>query len=291
MRINTNAYWIIVDTDQPIGRDVFLNCKEIQVTVPDQTTAVVWKWKLHRKRTKEIGDGMEILLGFSRNPYEIQPDMPAVLRWLSLRQEFNEETGVWETYLYRFPKDEDAIGTINSILYAYKADAEVLQKGRFVVVWGKGIVYEALDAAQIAAWWIETLISFFFGIMLWYGSYTQGSISVHLPVTWAMGRYDELLTLLLDRLAAYGIFMTADRQQAKIGHVLQISCKDRELLYLFGKRLNINTTDSTDTADSSDIWGSASEISQLYQQKYLHFDHSEVIADFSSYSVLKKRTK
>lgn len=293
MQVETNEYGIIVDAEQVSGRELFLRCRERQVSVPDQLTAVLRKGGLHRKRTKEIGDGMEVLLGYERDAYEVLLEKERLLRGLWIRQEFDEEAGIQKTYLYKFPKDQQQIDALNVLLSSWNMEVRAIQEWRFVVLTDAtdtgtytcsslNLRIEELKTARYSQ-----LVSLLCGCMLGYGSYElvhDGShlrrCMIYLPLVWQIGRYEELLSAMVDAFAWYGVFLQVDLLPSKVWHTRQMSCKDREVLYALNRRMALWYTNLNGNVPA-----------QLFEQEYLWIPRDLLPEAFSSYSVLKKRIK
>lgn len=106
--------------------------KEGDFLVPDGEILVLWKQSLHRLPTKQIGDGMSVVVHRARQD-SLQVDTESLLRGMSIYQEYDEHKNTWQTYLYKYGGDEEAIQRINSLFICLSLSGYQVKKiGRFV---------------------------------------------------------------------------------------------------------------------------------------------------------------
>lgn len=285
MQLWTNEIGILVDESQPKGRDIVLRCNERQGTVADQTAVVLRKRDVHWKRLSEVGNGMDIVLGYPRSAYEVVLDKDRLLKSLCIRQEFDEEANVHKTYLYKFLKNEEHIARTNTLLTNLQVPASVQIQGRFVEIkHDEQVGLASGELVREAS--IDQLLSFLFGLVMWYWTYEylhEGSALLHrcvvyFPLVAVGARHESVLAALVVALAAKGIFVQVDRLQAKTWYVWQMSCKDREVVRVFAKWL----------------WSWSEQMPEdaaMYEQAYVGVSRDVFPPEFSQYSVLKKRSK
>ena len=111
-----------VDSD----RQVQIVFNEESVTTIEQVVAVyhkrTWQWM----NTKHIGDSMQLARLHKRPFVFYDLDTTWFVRGMSIYQEFDEQQNELVTYLYKFPKDQDALDVLNQLLSRYAIQQQVL---------------------------------------------------------------------------------------------------------------------------------------------------------------------
>ena len=87
-----------------------IDTPEGDFSVPDAEVLIYRKQALHRISTKQIGDGMQLIVGFPLTPLTI--DEQSYIRGMSLYTAYDETTNQRQTYLYKFPKNDAWKATI-----------------------------------------------------------------------------------------------------------------------------------------------------------------------------------
>ena len=254
----------------------------------DQQVCVLWKKNVYYDGSsvilpRDIGDGMEMIVWKHTEPYDFPLDVTAFLWGLCVWQEYNEVSGQRETYLYKFPKDEERIASINSLLEAYGCVQRIVVVWRFVQVTDCPL----FEVPPVADMTLESLLSLFFGLSLGYGQYERAAsgsgihrVFVTFPLVGVTAKYQEWLEQMRERFLEVLVLMQTDTLPGKMGFVWQASCKDWEILRLFAMWL-------------MPAFPHLSTLPELQEtiEHYLWVSYNDLPHDIQQYSVLKKLTK
>lgn len=109
-----------------------ISCQEQTLKTSLHELLVWWKRHWHRVKSNEVQDGMQVVCLYER-PYVHQTlDHTWFLHGMSLYQEYDETLDTVQTYLYKFPKDEETIQQVNTFLGIHALPVQVVTQGRFV---------------------------------------------------------------------------------------------------------------------------------------------------------------
>ncbi len=110
---------------------------------------VWWKRDWHWIKTNEIGDGMQPVYVAERPFMLPKIDAAWLVRGMSLYKEFDEIKNIWSTYLYKFPKQDIYLETLQQVLSTHAPEYSV-QRDRFVQLTGNVLPHMNEDEAGIA---------------------------------------------------------------------------------------------------------------------------------------------
>ncbi len=198
--------------------------------LPDAEILIVWKGKVSRMRTNQIGDGMLVPLQFERKLVKTI-DRNWVTKWLSLYQEYDEESDSWQTFLWKYPWWEEGMQAINELSNQHDLGIFIEKVGKFVqVTWAKSFFYDwSVPTVQEALW-------FLVGICLWYGApknkadQTITTWQVNLPCLWEIMRHEALINKALDVCREQGILLIHSDVQQRDLTVWNWTIHDTELV-------------------------------------------------------------
>ena len=214
-----------------------IDTPEGDFSVPDAEVLIYRKQALHWISTKQIGDGLQLIVGFPLTPLTI--DEQSYIRGMSLYTAYDETTNQRQTYLYKFPKNDAWKATIQRWFSLHWRDYTITPVDRFLTLAGVKPYEIATTQRLISPTRTRSeLCSFLVGMCVAYGNVpvTKNPVlhtwTVSLPYVEHIDQYIDLLPQLRTALSAWGIFFTLTRQTQKIGYSLQITIHDREILQL-----------------------------------------------------------
>lgn len=178
------------------GVPVKLMIKDHEFHIGFKKILVVWKWKIQCIELSAFGDGMEII-EISDKPFMIQQVREeCLLQAIVLYKEYNEESDSWTPYAYQFPKSDQLIEEINSLI---PSSATLVLEDKFVVV-----QYDEESLAQqplqvlLQHNWKRWVLSFLYGLWLLYGKWVWEweAMEIRLPLQWSILEYQWFLERL-----------------------------------------------------------------------------------------------
>lgn len=221
-------------------RTITLQCKECILSLPDAEILILKQNSPTLCRANEIGDDMEIICLYERMPFLLETvlDNSIVIETMSLYKEYSEETGEQTTYLYWFTKQQALRESVQQFLTSAWIDARITQKNRFFIL-------EHEKGEDIAIPYPtqkdkKTKLSRLIWLLLAYGDGYTASESgdlytwfVHIPLVGTIAPYQwRILDLLADLGTTLGLFFTTRIVPMKIGTMIEITIRDREVLTL-----------------------------------------------------------
>lgn len=237
MKLTTNKKQIISlqDTDKKIN----FHLSNRKYEISDRTAIIFHKDKIKQKRLKNIDKGIGIFRLADRHSIaNLRLDHQACKIWLNIYQQFNENTGNLESYLYGF--DKKNINHLNKALDQLGLDLKAKAPNRFVLL-EKSVDISIKQYKQIFEKWqkkekYKSIFSFLLGITLAYGHIDQDneslkSIKAHIPFKGINKQIQPDLTTLLDFLDNNTIWNKIDIQKDKRWFTYQLIIKDFEFLW------------------------------------------------------------
>lgn len=194
---------------------------------------VVWKWKVQRVATKQFGDGME-LIRLNQKPHMLKQQRPELVSHaVSIYKSYDEESDLRNTYAYRFPKDQELINEVNSLL---PEQTHLQIDGKFVRV--------TTDAPQVTHEKLRMTIvhngerwalSFLYGLSLLYGQRVWEGEAMHLmiPLQWSIIDFVPLLEWLEEYTAQQWWMISCETKTVSLWQHYEIMIADWTLLEQF----------------------------------------------------------
>jgi hypothetical protein len=175
---------------------------------------------------------MRIVLQYPVLP-EIELPLQAIEAWLSVYQEYDEDTDQRATYLYKYMWWDVWRALLNTYLQQ-KGSAWVLtiQKWFTHLEWISVRADFLLPTYTTLADQLWCMI----WLCLWYGKPKQildgrvMSWHVWLPLVWSLAHLVQVLETIWDALAVQGIFIVRSLQTQQVGTLLQLTIHDAYLL-------------------------------------------------------------
>lgn len=200
--------------------------------LPDAEILIVWKGKAVRMAANQIGDGMQVPLVFEREVVKTI-DWSWVTKWLSLYQEYDEESDSWQTFLWKYQWGEEGMQAINALRQRHDWGIVVQKVWKFVqVTWAQSFSRDGtIPTVQEALW-------FLVGICLWYGApknKTDQTIStwqVNVPCLGEIMRHEALINKALEVCHEQGILLIHSDVQQRDLTVWNWTIHDTELVGL-----------------------------------------------------------
>ena len=206
--------------------------------MPESYAAVYWKNQFQWMNTKNIVDGVEYVFVHTRPFIVFELDAEWFLKWVSLYQEYNEETDAWSSYLYKFSKDEEIIASHNELIQTYAPEHSLALHGRFVQLQWPGVSLGTAESLQhelhIGSY--QAILSFLFGVSVAYGQLHEvaGELrhcKINIPLLWSILPLESVFTWIQECLRDHGVYIKLDKYEQNHGHGLQISIDDWEVLF------------------------------------------------------------
>lgn len=198
--------------------------------LPDAEIAVVWKWSVLWRRANQIGNKMMIPLRYERWCVDTI-DWSRMIKWLSLYQEYDEESDSWKTFLWKYPWGEEGMQVINDLSKQRDLGISIQKVEKFVqVIWAYSFSWaDTLSTLPEALW-------FLVGICLWYGApknktdQTIATWQVNLPCLWEIMRHETMIHHALEVCRENGIFVVHSDVQHRDLAVQNWTIHDNELI-------------------------------------------------------------
>lgn len=242
LAISQNNLLYLGDTDNKI---VYLKINGFSLKEYNNTVLVFHKNKFQEKKVNQLGDWMKIFFLTNKYVYDwFSKDF--VVNWLSIFQDFDENDGLFKTYLYKYPKTE--LNSIKEYINSLDInDLNIFDDWKFVQIrWGDfhldlfAKVFSELDNNQF-----RNAFSFLMWIVLWYWKididHNINNVKINLPLKGSILKIQDLLLEFFQKLFSKNVFLKYDMIQKKIGYDLQISIDDKNFLIFLQKSLFKNT--------------------------------------------------
>ncbi len=227
-------------------KEYTLVCKEGTFLVPDAELLVIRKKELQRIPTAQIGDGMKVVVQYPILP-EIELPVQAIEAWLSVYQEYDEDSDQRATYLYKYTWGDQWRALLNTYLQQKGSRWVCRVEKWFTRLDGIGVRAEQMLPTYST---LADQLGCMIWICLWYGKpkqIAQGRVMswhVWLPLVWSLAHLVPALEAMWDALAMHGIFIVRSVQTQQVGTLLQLTIHDAYLLdILEGIRLWKTATD------------------------------------------------
>jgi hypothetical protein len=200
--------------------------------LPDAEILVLWKGNCVWMPAKQVGDGVWISLVYTRPVIETI-NWQRVVYGLSLYQEYDEDSDLWQTYLRKYPWGEAWMIAMNAMSKQFDLGISVGKEGKFVaLMWG--IVAKRQ--------WEFLSIDQAFGVLVWislgYGApknktdHMIMSWQVNLPCLGEIMRHESLITHVLEVCSAHWIFVIHSEVKQRDLTVRNWTIHDPEVLAL-----------------------------------------------------------
>ena len=279
----------IIDPD----RQVTLRFLQDLVETVEQEIAVYHKRSWQWMNTKHIGDNV-FVARFHKRPFVVYDlDLVWLSRGLSIYQEYDEQTDSLQSYLYKFPKDDDLLDEVNTLLEHYHAWVAVRQKNNFIVLeWSLQYIDTDQMLVELSHGWYKAILSFLFGMSLWYGTFASEDELLHgcdiyLPMHWSVTRYEHVFTKLSTMLTYHGMYHFVELTEQHHGQQIRFSLSDWEIMQQFAHRLSIE--------EWVDLEASKKKTTLAMKESLLDWLrpqlHGKQLLDQIEYSVLKMLKK
>lgn len=232
-------WWVLlVSTLHNADRSVSVFTKDITIATVDQDILVLWKWSYHRKRTVDVGDGMDVIVAFPRSEIALSLDQNLVEQALGLYQEFDEVQNETKSYVYWCKNTEDHRNTVNALLDSLQIENSLTLAWSFTALQNS---VQPLDHEQVRQQWIWWAVSVLFWLFVWYGKFVWDDDLLHhatisVPMVWSIAQHEPLFDWLVQECAEHGLFVRHEYQQARHGQVWSVWIYDWELLQYFKLR-------------------------------------------------------
>lgn len=242
-------------------KECAVSCKEGNFLLSDAEVVVYRKQEFHRMHPKNIGDGMRIPLHYPAHNF-VHGDLPihALESGLCAYKEYDEESDVWSTYLYKYAAGEEGREKIQRYLKQIGSNGVlIVEKGFTRIEW------MATNTTLDMYVSFQEKLAYMIGICLWYGKPKQigddrlMSWHIWLPLIWSLGHIYPSLEQLRDELAREGIFLVTSVQKQQVGSLVQISIHDEWVLDIlesirFGQHASVSRYEQLTDKLLSFLW-------------------------------------